>query len=178
MNKVPIIIGIKGYELTTDEKYFLKEKKPLGIILFSRNINSPKQVCNLTYAMRKIIGRKAMILVDQEGGKVSRLREDCWNTFPNALSFGRIAKKNLKKAEIMTFKNFKQIGIALKNIGINYNCAPVLDLKIAGASKVIGDRAFSRDPSIVSKLGYQACKGLLSEEYSQLLNIFLDMEEH
>ena len=163
MNKSAIVIGIKGLNLSLDEKKLLQEKQPLGVILFRRNINNPKQVLSLTQSIRDILGKEAMILIDQEGGKVSRLNKDYWKTYPDANYFGKIANGNLAKAKRLTYKNFKDIGKDLNKLGINFNCAPVLDLKIKGASSVIGNRAFSRDPKIVSQLSLQACKGLLSK---------------
>ena len=163
MNRAAIILGIKSLNLSLDEKKLLKENKPLGIILFSRNIKEPKQILSLTQSIKKILGKDAMILIDQEGGRVSRLNKNYWKTYPDGNYFGKIANSNLSKAKSLTFKNFKDIGRNLFKLGINYNCAPVLDLKIKGASRVIGNRAFSRNPEIVSQLSLQACKGLLSE---------------
>ena len=163
MNKSAIVIGVKGLNLCLDEKKLLQEKQPLGVILFRRNINNPKQIQRLTRSIRRILGKEAMILIDQEGGKVSRLNKDYWKTYPDANYFGKIASNNLAKAKRLTYENFKDIGCNLHKLGINFNCAPVLDLKIKGASSVIGKRAFSRDPKIVSQLSLQACKGLLSE---------------
>ena len=163
MNKSAIILGIKAFNLSLDEKRLLQEKNPLGVILFSRNIKNPKQILNLTQSIKKILGKEAMILIDQEGGRVSRLNKSYWRTYPDATYFGKIANSNLAIAKKLTYENFKDIGINLNKLGINYNCAPVLDLKIKGASSVIGDRAFSRSPEIVSQLSLQACKGLLSE---------------
>ena len=163
MNKSAIIIGVKGLKLSLDEKKLLQDKKPLGVILFSRNINNPKQTLSLTKSIRGILGKEAMILIDQEGGKVSRLSKHYWKTYPDANYFGKIASNNLVKAKRLTYANFKDIGKKLNELGINFNCAPVVDLKIKGASCVIGNRAFSRDPKIVSQLSLQACKGLLSQ---------------
>ena len=163
MNKSAIILGIKAFNLSLDEKRLLQDKQPLGIILFSRNIKNPKQILSLTQSIKKILGKEAMILIDQEGGRVSRLNKSYWKTYPDANYFGKIANSNLAKAKKLTYENFKEIGSNLNKLGINYNCAPVLDLKIKGASSVIGSRAFSRSPEIVSHLALQACKGLLSE---------------
>ena len=163
MNKSAIIIGIKGLSISLDEKKLLQDKKPLGVILFRRNIKNPKQILSLTKSIRGILGKEAMILIDQEGGKVSRLNKDYWKTYPDANYFGKMARDSLTKAKRLTYENFKDIGSNLHKLGINFNCAPVLDLKIKGASNVIGNRAFSRDPKIVSKLSLQACNGLLSE---------------
>ena len=163
MNKSAIILGIKAFNLSLDEKRLFQEKKPLGVILFSRNIKNPKQILSLTQSIKNILGKEAMILIDQEGGRVSRLNKSYWKTYPDANYFGKIANSNLAKAKKLTYENFKEIGSNLNKLGINYNCAPVLDLKIKGASSVIGSRAFSRSPEIVSHLALQACKGLLSE---------------
>lgn len=163
MNNSSIIIGIKSFDLKFNEKQLLYQKKPLGVILFSRNIRDPKQVKNLIESIKKILGNEAMILIDQEGGRVSRLNENFWKIYPDAYYFGKIAKNNPLKAKVLVYQNFKEIGKILYNLGINFNCAPVLDLKIKGANNVIGNRAFARDPKIVSKLSLQACKGLLSE---------------
>ena len=163
MNKSAIIIGIKAFKLSSDEKQLLQDKKPLGVILFSRNIKDPKQVLSLTQSIKKILGREAMILIDQEGGRVSRLNKKYWKTYPDANYFGKLASINLEKAKRLTYENYKDIGSNLHKLGINFNCAPVLDLKIKGASNVIGNRSFSRDPRIISKLSLEACNGLLSE---------------
>ena len=125
MNKSAIIIGIKGLNLCLDEKRLLQEKQPLGVILFSRNINNPKQILRLTRSIRRILGKEAMILIDQEGGKVSRLNKDYWKTYPDANYFGKIASNNLAKAKRLTYENFKDIGCNLHKLGINFNCAPV-----------------------------------------------------
>lgn len=155
-----IIIGIKGNQLNTSEVDFLKKCKPLGVILFSRNISFKEQTIKLIQQIKKIIGRDAMILIDQEGGRVSRL-SDQWETFPPAKYFGNLYHKNIGKAKKETFNNYKKIGKSLNDLGINFNCAPVLDLFIKSANKVIGDRAFSSSANIVSKLALEACKGLL-----------------
>ena len=163
MNKCAIILGLKEFNLSLDEKRLLQEKKPLGVILFSRNIKNPSQTLGLTQSIKSILGKEAMILIDQEGGRVSRLNTNYWKNYPDANYFGKIANTNLAEAKSLTYENFKDIGSNLNKLGINYNCAPVLDLKIKGASSVIGSRAFSRSPEIVSHLALQACKGLLSE---------------
>ena len=164
MNKSSIIVGIKSFSLSFDEKNLFQEKKPLGVILFSRNIKDPKQVFSLTQSIKSVLGKEAMILIDQEGGKVSRLNKNYWKTYPDANYFGKLASINIEKAKKLTYQNYKDIGNNLNELGINFNCAPVLDLKIKGASSVIGNRSFSRDPKIVSKLSLQACNGLLSEK--------------
>jgi len=163
MNRAPVIIGVKGHVLNLGEINLLKKKRPFGVILFKRNIKNPKQILRLTTSIKKILGNDVMILIDQEGGRVSRLNKEYWDTYPEASYFGGIAKHNPGRAKKIAFENYKSIGKNLAAIGINFNCAPVLDLKFRGASSVIGDRAFSRDPNIISYLSLEACKGLLSE---------------
>ena len=123
MNKSAIIIGIKGLNLSLDEKKLLQEKQPLGVILFKRNINNPRQILRLTKSIREILGKEAMILIDQEGGRVSRLNKSYWRTYPDATYFGKIANSNLAIAKKLTYENFKDIGIDLHKLGINFNCS-------------------------------------------------------
>ena len=132
MTNSAIVIGIKGLILTAKEKAFIKEKKPIGIILFSRNIKNSSQVISLTKSIKQLLGKNTMILIDQEGGRVSRLNKNIWSSTPAAHYFGKIAKSDISKAQKMTFENYNKIGKILKKIGINYNCAPVLDLKNRG----------------------------------------------
>ncbi len=162
MKKYSIVIGIANDKLKNNEISYMKEYCPLGVILFSRNIVNKKQTQSLIEKIKNILGDNALILIDQEGGRVSRLLCPEWPPFPSAKTFGNIAKKDLRKAEKATFENFKNIGKHLNFLGINYNCAPVLDLSIRNSNKIIGDRAFSRDPFVVARLGKKACDGLKS----------------
>ena len=174
MRHSAIIIGIKGKQLNKYEIQFLKECKPLGVILFSRNIDYKEQTVNLIKKIKYLIGRDAMILIDQEGGRVSRLSSK-WKTFPPAKYFGDLYNNSMEKAKKETFYNYKNIGKILNDLGINFNCAPVLDLSIKSANKIIGDRAFSSSADIVSKLALEACKGLLE---SNILPIIKHIPGH
>ena len=153
-NRRSFITGIKSTKLSTLEKKFLKKYKPWGVILFSRNINNIKQTLKLTTSIRKIFNdKKYPILIDQEGGRVNRLRNII--SFENLTSefFGKKFLKNHKEF-IFFYKLFiDKTSYLLKSIGVNINTSPVLDLRIKGKSNVIGDRAFSGDPKIVSKIG-------------------------
>ena len=154
INRRSFIIGIKSTELNKDEIIFLKKYKPWGVILFSRNVKNIPQTYKLTSHIRKIFNdRKYPILIDQEGGRVNRLKNII--TFDNLTSefFG---KKYIKSK--IEFKIFYKLFIdktsyLLKILGININTVPVLDLKISGSSKIIGDRSFSNNPNVVSKIG-------------------------
>ena len=114
MNKSAIIICVKGLNLSSDEKKLLHEKQPLGVILFKRNVNNPKQILRLTQSIREILGKEAMILIDQEGGRVSRLNKNYWKTYPDANYFGKIANNNLDKAKRLTYENFKDINLEIE----------------------------------------------------------------
>ncbi len=153
-NRRSFITGLKSTKLSTLEKKFLKKYKPWGIILFTRNIKSIEQTSKLTTSIRKIFNDKRYpILIDQEGGRVNRLENII--SFDNLSSefFGKLYIKNRKKF-IFFYKLFiNKTSHLLKSIGVNINTSPVLDLRIRGSSNIIGDRSFSSDPKIVSKIG-------------------------
>ena len=153
-NRRSFIIGIKSTSLSKKEKNFLNFYKPWGVILFSRNIKNLNQTFKLTASIRKIFNDKNYpILIDQEGGRVNRLKNII--SFDNLTSefFGKKYTKNYKEFRFF-FKLFiDKTSHLLKLIGVNINTAPVLDLRFKGASNIIGDRSFSKDPKIVSKIG-------------------------
>ena len=153
-NRRSFIIGLKSLKLSAKERIFLKEFKPWGVILFARNIKNIKQASNLTSSIRKIFNdRKYPILIDQEGGRVNRLK--------NLVSFDNLTSEFFGNKYINDLKEFKiyyklfidKTSYLLRSIGANINTVPVLDLRIKGASNVIGDRSFSVDPKIVSRIG-------------------------
>jgi len=153
-NRRSFIVGIKSLKLSSNEKYFLKKFKPWGVILFSRNIRNIKQTFELTSSIRAIFNdKKYPILIDQEGGRVNRLEKII--SFNNLTSefFGNKFKKNFMEFNLYYKLFIDKTSYLLKSIGINVNTSPVLDLRIKGASNVIGDRAFSKDPKVVSKIG-------------------------
>jgi len=153
-NRRSFIIGIKSTKLNNKEKIFLKKYKPWGVILFTRNIKNINQTFKLTSSIRKIFNDKNYpILIDQEGGRVNRLRNII--SFDNLTSefFGQLYVKNYKEFEIYYRLFIDKTSYLLKLIGVNLNTSPVLDLRVKGASNIIGDRSFSKDPKIVSKIG-------------------------
>jgi beta-N-acetylhexosaminidase len=154
VNKRSFISGIKSTTLSTKEKWFLNFYKPWGVILFSRNIKSIKQAKKLTDEIKKIFkDDKYPILIDQEGGRVNRLKKIFNTDSLTGEFFGKLYTKDKKK-----FTNYYKIFIDqtsyfLKLIGANINTLPVLDLRSKGASNIIGDRSFSKNVKIVSKIG-------------------------
>ena len=153
-NRRSFIVGIKSTKLNNKEKIFLRKYKPWGVILFTRNIKNINQTFKLTSSIRKIFNDKNYpILIDQEGGRVNRLKNII--SFDNLTSefFGQLYVKNYKEFEIYYRLFIDKTSYLLKLIGVNLNTSPVLDLRVKGASNIIGDRSFSKDPKIVSKIG-------------------------
>ena len=148
------ITGIKSLKLTTSEVKFLKKQKPWGIILFSRNIKSVNQTKLLTDSIRKLFKDPHYpILIDQEGGRVNRLKNII--TFDNLTGeyFGKLYVQDKRKFNIIYKLFIDKSSYLLKQIGVNINTLPILDLRIKGSSNIIGDRSFSENKKIVSKVG-------------------------
>ena len=154
MIRKAVIISISGIILTQQEKIFFKNDKPWGVILFKRNIVSEKQVIKLTSSIRKIMkDRKYPILIDEEGGTVTRLSNIFNNSNYNQKYFGNIYSID-KKIGSVIYKNYIDlISAHLRNLGININTSPVLDLYKEKAHKIIGNRSYSDNPAIVNELG-------------------------
>ena len=153
-NRKAFIVGLKSYKLSNNEKIFLKKHKPWGVILFSRNIKSINQTKTLTNNIKKIFKDKNYpILIDQEGGRVNRLNRII--SFDNLTSeyFGGLYEKNRKNFDIFYKLFVDKTSYLLKLIGSNINTVPILDLRVKGASNIIGDRSFSKNRNTVSKIG-------------------------
>ncbi len=153
-NRRSFVTGIKGISLSKKETFFLKKYKPWGIILFSRNIKSISQTQKLTSEIKKLFkDNNYPILIDEEGGRVSRLRKFIDNSLFSSEFFTKIYKKNEKKFYTYYDVYIKQISYLLKLLGININNVPVLDVRRKITHNIIGNRSFSSDPHMVSKLG-------------------------
>ena len=153
-NRRSFIVGIKSTKLSLKEKFFFNRYKPWGAILFTRNIKNLKQAHELTSSIRKIFNdNKYPILIDQEGGRINRLKSII--PFDNLSSeyFGNLYMKNRNEFKFFYKLFIDKTSHLLKSIGANINTSPVLDLRLKGASNIIGDRSFSKDPKIVSKIG-------------------------
>jgi len=155
------IFGCSGLTLTDEEKAFFAKTDPLGFILFARNIDTPDQVRALVHDLRASVGRRAPVLIDQEGGRVQRLRPPHWLKRPPMSVFARMAEKDLPKGRAACRLNARLIAEDLADLGIDVDCAPVLDVPVAGAHDIIGDRALGFDPMLVADLGRAVCDGLL-----------------
>ena len=158
-----VIFGCEGLSLTDWERAFFEDSNPLGFILFTRNCESPEQIRALIADLRASIGRdSAPVLIDQEGGRVARLKPPRWRAAPAAGRFGLLAGREPALASEAVHLNARLIAAELRGLGITVNCAPVLDLPAPGASDVIGDRSFGADPERVAELGRAFCDGLLA----------------
>lgn len=157
-----VIFGCDGYELTAEEQRFFRDVKPWGFILFHRNCGSPDQVRRLTSALRACVGRdNAPILIDQEGGRVQRLRGEHWRARPAPAVFGAMNRQNAKLARDLAYDNARVMAAELGDLGVNVDCVPCVDVPIEGAHDIIGDRAFGRDPWAVTSLGQAVIDGML-----------------
>ncbi len=157
------IFGCSTTQLTGQERSFFRSADPLGFILFARNVESPDQVRRLTAELRDAVGRAdAPILIDQEGGRVARLRPPHWRAAPPAVRFGELARRDRAAGAEAARLNALLLAAELRPLGVTVDCAPVLDLRVSGAHDVIGDRAFGADPQTVADLGRAMADGLLA----------------
>ncbi|MFK7792776.1 MAG: beta-N-acetylhexosaminidase [Devosiaceae bacterium] len=146
------ICGLEGLRVTDFERVYLNDTKPWGVILFGRNIDNPDQVRRLTSDVREALGWHAPILIDQEGGRVQRLKPPHWQRYAAASRYGAMesheAGAGIEAAQIATW----MMADDLLDIGINVNCAPVLDLRVRGGTNAIGNRAYHGDPELISRV--------------------------
>ena len=156
------IFGCEGHELTADERAFFRDANPWGFILFQRNCATPEQLRKLTASLRDAVGRaNAPVLIDQEGGRVQRLRGEHWRKRPAAASFGAISRQNPTAARDLAYDNARVMAEELHDLGVNVDCVPCVDVPIEGSHDIIGDRAFARDPWVVAALGQAVIDGML-----------------
>jgi beta-N-acetylhexosaminidase len=155
-----VVFGCAGLTLSADERAFFRDTDPLGFILFARNCESPDQVRALVAALRDAVGRgDAPVLIDQEGGRVARLTPPHWRRYPAPATIAALGGAVAAKA---AFLSARLIADDLAALGITVDCLPVLDIPVAGADAVIGDRAYGNDPGTVARLAGAVCEGLLA----------------
>src|SRR5579885_3551184 len=156
------IYGCAGAQLLPEERSFFRDAQPWGFILFARNIQDRSQVAALVKALRETVDDpSAPVLIDQEGGRVARLKPPHWKARAPAARFGELHVKAPESAREAVYLNARLIAHDLAEIGVNVDCLPVLDVPVEGADQVIGDRAYSHDPSVVIDLGREAIDGLI-----------------
>jgi len=156
------ITGCAGLELSVQEREFIRQWRPWGLILFKRNVESRAQLIQLTQQFRDILDiENAPVLIDQEGGRVQRMGPPHWRKYPAARAFGELPH-TLQSREDLIRDGARLIAEDLRESGINIDCLPVLDVPQPGAHDVIGDRAYSFNALEVAASGRAACEGLLA----------------
>ncbi len=154
------MIGLEGLTLTDDERCWLRDMPPRGVILFSRNIESPEQVTALLSEVRGIAGKDTWAAIDEEGGRVNRIP---WPPFSNRLhgaDYGTMYRRNAGTAIQAVFQDSLSVAEALKPLGFTHNCAPVLDVFSTSGHSIIGARAYADDVNCVSALATACMRGL------------------
>jgi len=154
------VLGCASAVLSAGERAFFREMDPLGFILFARNCQDRKQLRRLVADLRDAVGRDAPVLIDEEGGRVQRMKPPCWRDSPAPGRFGEIFRRAPVVALELATMNARLIAEDLYEVGIDVNCAPLLDLREPNGHAVIGDRAFSPEPETVVLLAEAWIKGL------------------
>ena len=158
---IPAIFGLGGPTLSPEERAFFRDGEPAGYILFGRNIVDRTQVRALTDELRAIHGRaRTLICIDQEGGRVARMKPPHWLAFPPGEAFDKLYDLAPISAIAAARANAEALGLDLAEVGINVDCLPLLDVRQPDADNVIGDRAFGSEPLRVAALGRATLDGL------------------
>ena len=155
------IYGLEGLQLTDAERGFFRDAEPAAFILFKRNCESREQLLRLTDSLRELAGRDELpILIDQEGGRVARMKPPEWPAFPAAEKFANLYQAAPSSAIEAVRANARALALMLRSVGINVNALPLLDVRQPGASDIIGDRALGSDPMQVAALGRAVLDGM------------------
>jgi len=154
------ITGLEKTVVTADEQAFLRDADPWGFILFARNIDDPDQVRRLIADLRGTLGRNAPVLIDQEGGRVQRLRPPHWPSYPPGAAYGQLYDHDREAGLAAARMGARLIAADLAALGIDVDCLPLADVPVAGADAVIGDRAYGETPAKVSAVAGAVAEGL------------------
>jgi beta-N-acetylhexosaminidase len=158
------IFGCGGTILTADERAFFRDADPLGFILFARNIETPEQARRLTDELRSCVARaEAPVLIDQEGGRVLRLRPPHWRKAPPGRVLGDLYARDREAGLAAAQLNARLLAADVASVGGDVDCLPVLDIALPGGHSVIGDRAYAEQPEAVAAIGRAAAEGLMAE---------------
>eukprot|EP01136_Pigoraptor_vietnamica_P028554 Opistho-1_new@86176 len=157
----PVIFGLSGTELTPDERAFFRDADPLGYILFKRNCETRAQMLALTDSLRDLSGRADVpILIDQEGGRVARMQPPEWPAFPAGPAFDKLYDLAPSSAIEAARANGHALALMLAEVGVNVNCAPLLDVRQPETTPAVGERTFGSDPMQVAALGRAMLDGM------------------
>ena len=158
---IPAIFGLSATELTANERAFFRDADPAGYILFGRNVASRAQLRALTDDLRSLHGRdRLLITIDQEGGRVARMRPPAWPAYPAGEPFARLWRIAPASAIAAARANAEALGLDLAEAGISVDCWPCADVRLPGAHDVIGDRALGDEPLGVAALSRSILEGL------------------
>jgi beta-N-acetylhexosaminidase len=158
-----MILGCAGKRLTQDEVLFYRDERPWGFILFARNIGEPSEIADLVASLRDTVGwADAPVFIDQEGGRVQRLRPPIAPNYPAGGAIGAIYRADREAGLRAAWLMARLHAFDLLRFGIDADCLPVLDVPVEGANDVIGTRAYGKDPETVAALGLAAAEGLMS----------------
>lgn len=161
MTSKAFIVGLSGPVLTASEEAFLSAQSPWGLILFARNVETPDQVRRLVEEARAAIGWRVPVLIDQEGGRVQRLRPPHWPDYPPGEAFGALYGRDPAAGLAAVRLNSRLIAADLHALGIDVDCLPVADLRLPEGHGIIGNRAYGEEPVSVAALARAAAEGLL-----------------
>jgi beta-N-acetylhexosaminidase len=157
------ILGCAGPVLSAEESAFFRDLRPWGFILFRRNVETPDQVRALTAALRETVDDPgAPILIDQEGGRVQRLGPPHWPKYPPGRAYGRLAANDPLTGQALARLGGRLIAEDLRQLGLNVDCVPVLDVPQPGAHDIIGDRAYGETVETIARLARAAAEGLIA----------------
>ena len=157
------IYGLEGFDLKPEERDFFRDSDPAGFILFRRNCENQGQLLRLTDTLRALCGRDDVpILIDQEGGRVARMRPPEWPAFPAAEKFALLYRAAPSSAIEAVRSNARALALMLRSVGVNVNALPLLDVRQEGATDIIGDRALGNEPMQVAALGRAVLDGMAS----------------
>lgn len=156
------ITGLAGHTIAGNERAFLCEASPWGLILFKRNISTPQQVIDLLRDFRDIVGWEAPVLIDQEGGRVQRLGPPHWPAYPPGARYGAIYDRDPASGLAAARLAGHLIAADLMALGIDVDCLPIADVPVAGGDPVIGDRAYGTEPVKVAAIARAVAEGLLA----------------
>ena len=156
------ITGLAGLTISADERAFLREAAPWGLILFKRNIGTPDQVAEIIQSFRDVLGWHAPVLIDQEGGRVQRLGPPQWPVYPPGAAYGAIYDRDPTSGLAAARLGGRLIASDLFRLGLDVDCLPIADVPVPGGDPVIGDRAYGLEPGKVAAIAGAVAQGLLA----------------
>jgi beta-N-acetylhexosaminidase len=156
------ITGLAGLTISANERAFLREAQPWGLIIFKRNVSTPSQVQEIVHSFRDTVGRAAPVLVDQEGGRVQRLGPPLWPAYPPGARYGELYDREPASGLAAARLAGHLIAADLAPLGIDVDCLPIADVPVAGGDAVIGDRAYGTEPKKVAAIAAAIAQGLMA----------------